>query len=164
MPSKKQDRPNVGYEAANQHDDPTTVLPADEMDKSNRSFWKKCAFYSCLVGFGFIVLGIVFAFIMEPLVESRIRANLPLVEGSKAFNGWKDPPVTPLLFLRLFNLTNEKEFLSGKNRIHYPDGSAFLKICFRRSETKAGRIGSLRLPRQDDQRTYQVSFAKRRRL
>ena len=112
MPSRHSSRQNVGYEAANQQDG--TVL-VEQMDKSNRSCCQKFAFYSCIGGFVFIALGIVFAFVMEPLVESRIRANLPLVEGSKAFNSWKDPPVTPLLFLRIFNLTNEKEFLAGKS-------------------------------------------------
>jgi hypothetical protein len=34
----------------------------------------------------------------------------------QAFLGWKDPPVTPLMKLFFFNLTNADEFLSGRER------------------------------------------------
>ena len=54
---------------------------------------------------------------MKPVIEKRILKELPLYEGGKAFAGWKNPPVNPILFLRLFNLTNEREFLSGKDLI-----------------------------------------------
>jgi hypothetical protein len=39
--------------------------------------------------------------------------------GRKKFynigNRWKDPPVSPILYVRIFNLTNEEAFLTGKN-------------------------------------------------
>ena len=51
---------------------------------------------------------------MRPIVENKILNSLPLVEDNTAvFNGFKNPPVTPVLFLRIFNLTNEKAFLAG---------------------------------------------------
>ncbi len=112
----------VNYAPANRDDPSTATILLDgnkaalePLDKSNRSLWQKLAFYSCLAGFGFIVLGVVFAFVMEPLVKSRIRADLPLVDGTKAFEGWKTPPVTPLLFVRFFNLTNEPDFMAGES-------------------------------------------------
>ena len=51
---------------------------------------------------------------MKPVIEGKIRQALPLIEGSRAFNGWKYPPVNPIVFMRFFNLTNEAAFLSGK--------------------------------------------------
>jgi hypothetical protein len=37
-----------------------------------------------------------------------------LKNGSEFFSRWKDPPVSPILFVRIFNLTNEEAFLRGK--------------------------------------------------
>ena len=53
---------------------------------------------------------------MKPIVESQILANLPLVEGSEVFQKWKDPPVQPILFHYVFNLTNKEAFLQGKEK------------------------------------------------
>ncbi len=50
---------------------------------------------------------------MKPVIEGRIRRNLALDDGGEAFNKWKEPPVTPVLFYYVFNLTNEEEFLAG---------------------------------------------------
>ena len=50
---------------------------------------------------------------MKPVVKSQILQNLPLIEGSKVHQGWKDPPVKPVLYFYVFNLTNKEEFLSG---------------------------------------------------
>ena len=35
----------------------------------------------------------------------------------QAFHGWKDPPVTPILKIYFFNLTNSVEFLNGAKPI-----------------------------------------------
>lgn len=51
---------------------------------------------------------------MKPFVQNKILEKLPLAEGEDVYNGWKDPPINPVLFLRVFNLTNEEEFLAGK--------------------------------------------------
>jgi hypothetical protein len=50
---------------------------------------------------------------MKPFVESKILENLPLRDGSEAYKGWKDPPVTPVVSYRFFNLTNQEAFLKG---------------------------------------------------
>ena len=53
-------------------------------------------------------------FVMPKFVEHKIYTNLPLQEGQEAFEGWKNPPVTPQSNIYVFNLTNEKAFLNGK--------------------------------------------------
>ena len=56
------------------------------------------------------------AFFMKPLVEEKILENLPLRPGSQTFQLWKEPPVTPVLFLRIFNLTNKDAFMQGTSQ------------------------------------------------
>ena len=51
---------------------------------------------------------------MKPVVEKQILQNLPLIEGSQMYHGWKEPPVNPVLYFYVFNLTNKDDFLSGK--------------------------------------------------
>ena len=51
---------------------------------------------------------------MPKFVEHKIYTNLPLQEGQEAYEGWKNPPVTPQSNVYVFNLTNEKAFLNGK--------------------------------------------------
>ena len=53
---------------------------------------------------------------MKPFVQNKILEKLPLAEGEDVYLGWKDPPINPVLFLRLFNLTNEREFLAGREK------------------------------------------------
>ena len=55
-------------------------------------------------------------FLIKPFVESQILENLVLRNGSEIFNRWKDPPVTPILYVRIFNLTNEDAFMTGSWR------------------------------------------------
>jgi len=50
---------------------------------------------------------------MKPFVEDKILDNLPIREGSEVYKGWKDPPVTPVVSFRVFNLTNLDAFLKG---------------------------------------------------
>ena len=56
------------------------------------------------------------AFAMKPIVEQKILEKFPLEEGSQMFIGWKEPPATPISFIMIFNLTNEEEFLQGKDK------------------------------------------------
>ena len=50
---------------------------------------------------------------MKPFVEDKILENLPIRDGSEAYKGWKDPPVTPVVSFRFFNLTNQLDFMTG---------------------------------------------------
>ena len=56
-------------------------------------------------------------FLIKPFVVSQILTNFVLKNGSVIFDRWKDPPVTPILYVRIFNLTNEEAFLSGEKHI-----------------------------------------------
>ncbi|XP_023331176.1 scavenger receptor class B member 1 [Eurytemora carolleeae] len=85
--------------------------------KPGRSCCEKIALSSCLFGFVFIVGGVISALLMRPYVHNQIEENLVLAENGKAFHGWKDPPVTPILKIYFFNLTNSVEFLNGAKPI-----------------------------------------------
>ena len=50
---------------------------------------------------------------MRPLIEGIILKKLPITEGSTVFTVWKTPPVSPVMYFRAFNLTNEDAFLRG---------------------------------------------------
>jgi len=83
------------------------------LDKSERACCEKCALSGCVIGFIFILGGIISAFIVKPLINNKIIDNLVLMDGEKAFLGWKDPPVNPVMKVFFFNLTNEEAFLQG---------------------------------------------------
>ena len=51
---------------------------------------------------------------MRPLIEGIILKKLPIAEGSTVFTAWKTPPVSPVMYFRAFNLTNEDAFLRGR--------------------------------------------------
>ena len=53
-------------------------------------------------------------FVMPQFVENKIYSKLVFEEGQEAFEKWKNPPVTPLTKIYVFNLTNEIQFLNGK--------------------------------------------------
>ncbi len=42
-----------------------------------------------------------------------------------------EPPVTPVLYFRVFNLTNEEAFLAGKTKTHHLETFLWLKYFFK---------------------------------
>eukprot|EP00095_Tigriopus_kingsejongensis_P008733 maker-scaffold683_size112676-snap-gene-0.13 protein:Tk08733 transcript:maker-scaffold683_size112676-snap-gene-0.13-mRNA-1 annotation:"scavenger receptor class b member 1" len=77
---------------------------------------KKYAQIGCGIGF-LLLLGALLSLIyMEPYIQGQILKNLPLSQGSEAFEGWRNPPVHPIMYLFIFNLTNQDDFLSGKSK------------------------------------------------
>ena len=54
---------------------------------------------------------------LKPAIESIILSMLPIQEGTVVYENWIAPPVTPVLFMRVFNLTNERKFLMGKFKL-----------------------------------------------
>ena len=61
------------------------------------------------------VIFLSFSRIVMPMyVEYKIFSNLPLSEGQDAYESWKRPPVTPVMNLYIFNITNTEAFLNGK--------------------------------------------------
>ncbi len=81
---------------------------------------------------------------MGPVIENKIRKNLRLTPDAKvffkkyifnslnkisclgnvfllqSFPRYIEPPVTPVLYFRVFNLTNEEAFLAGRTKnLHF---------------------------------------------
>ena len=50
------------------------------------------------------------------MIEAIILTKLPITEGSTIFANWKTPPVSPVMYFRAFNLTNEEAFLRGEEK------------------------------------------------
>jgi len=86
------------------------------LQKDTRTNCEKCALYSAIVGLIFVLSAIICSFIMKPIVESQILVNLPIINGSETYRYWKDPPVHPSMFMYFFNLTNQQEFLAGREK------------------------------------------------
>jgi len=85
-------------------------------DKSARTCCEKCAISFCGLGFVILLGSLVAGFLLKPYVNSRIAGAMALADGEPAFLGWKDPPVTPIMKVFFFNLTNEKDLLEGRDR------------------------------------------------
>ena len=69
-----------------------------------------------MIGLILVVSAIIVAFIMKPIVNRKIEDEMVLFQGGKAFLGWKDPPVNPVMKVFFFNLTNEEAFISGREK------------------------------------------------
>jgi hypothetical protein len=61
-----------------------------------------------------IFLPIISGIALKPAIESIIEGVLPIREGSKVFASWRAPPISPVMFYYVFNLTNEERFLRGE--------------------------------------------------
>lgn len=112
--SKENGLANTKYQVAPQRE-PLEIFE-NRPKLPERTCCQKCALSSCLFGFVFIVGGIISALLMKPFVHHQIEDNMVLMDGGQAFLGWKDPPVTPLMKLFFFNLTNFEAFLGGRER------------------------------------------------
>ena len=86
------------------------------LDKADRTCCAKCALGGCVIGLILVVSAIIVAFIMKPIVNRKIEDEMVLFQGGKAFLGWKDPPVNPVMKVFFFNLTNEEAFISGREK------------------------------------------------
>lgn len=58
-------------------------------------------------------LAIVLVFWCTTIFEDAILSQLALKNGTQTFAWWKDPPVHPLLKVRVFNYTNLEEYQAG---------------------------------------------------
>ncbi|XP_059085878.1 scavenger receptor class B member 1-like [Tigriopus californicus] len=103
-----------------------TLAPPEEFTqeefqniKKPRRRSRKCqkyAYYSCGLGFLFIIGALISAIFLEEFLERQILDNMPLAEGSRTFQGFQRPPVRPRMYLYMFNLTNHEDFLAGKSK------------------------------------------------
>ena len=69
--------------------------------------------------------GFFSAIAMRPMIEAIILTKLPITEGSTIFANWKTPPVSPVMYFRAFNLTNEEAFLRGKEKVRLTSNKVF---------------------------------------
>ena len=69
-----------------------------------------------MVGLILVISAIIVAFVIKPLVNRKIVDEMVLFEGGKAFEGWKNPPVNPVMKVYFFNLTNKEAFLDGREK------------------------------------------------
>ncbi|KAG8226372.1 hypothetical protein J437_LFUL007730, partial [Ladona fulva] len=59
-----------------------------------------------------IVLGAVIAVFFAGWVKSFIHSEIVLRNGSHTFEWWRRPPVTPVMSIYIYNVTNADEFLN----------------------------------------------------
>jgi len=76
-----------------------------------------CAVLTLVFGVGSIVCGILVVFFFRDAVDSIIKSELPLRQGSQIAKVWAKPPITPYLKLYFFNVTNHEEFLNGSKPV-----------------------------------------------
>ena len=86
------------------------------LDKTKRAPCQRCALGGCVVGLILVISAIIVAFVIKPLVNRKIVDEMVLFEGGKAFEGWKNPPVNPVMKVYFFNLTNKEAFLDGREK------------------------------------------------
>ncbi|XP_061657830.1 lysosome membrane protein 2c [Syngnathoides biaculeatus] len=78
---------------------------------------KSCCIYgSGLFSFLFLILGIalVLSNAFSKLVESVVKKEIVLKNGTEAFDVWEDPPAPIYMQFYFFNLTNPLEVLDGQ--------------------------------------------------
>ncbi|KAL4234338.1 Scavenger receptor class B [Mactra antiquata] len=68
---------------------------------------------SCTVGWILAFIGIIMIPVMPVIIKKIVQNTVVIHEGGKVYDYWKDPPVPIYLQIYMFNLTNQKEFLSG---------------------------------------------------
>ena len=66
-------------------DDIYLLTPGDpeHPDKSDRTCCQKCAFGSCILGLLLVITGIVCAFVVKSVVNTKIVENFVLFEGGQ---------------------------------------------------------------------------------
>ena len=64
-----------------------------------------------------LFLGVWVYFRIPPFILTQIRKEFAVVENSAIYDIWLEPPVQPLMKLRVFNVTNLKAWLAGKDEV-----------------------------------------------
>lgn len=60
-----------------------------------------------------VVMGILVSMYFSQIIDSFIQKELELKPKSDIYEKWRKPPVTPIMNVYFFNLTNPREFLQG---------------------------------------------------
>ncbi len=77
----------------------------------------KCGLLSILFGLVFLIkalLCVIFSLPIQTFVELLMEKELALTQGTHMLRLWSDPPLTPILKVFIFNVTNPDEILAGK--------------------------------------------------
>ena len=77
----------------------------------------KCGLISILFGLVFLtkaLLCLIFYLPIQTFVELLMEKELALTRDTHMLRLWADPPLTPLLKVFIFNVTNPDEILAGK--------------------------------------------------
>ena len=69
------------------------------------------AFSLCL-----IILGVLVTFGFSALVKLVIDRQVALRPGGQSFGWWAKPPVTPMMTVYVYNVTNADEFLNNGSK------------------------------------------------
>ncbi|XP_014612664.1 PREDICTED: scavenger receptor class B member 1 [Polistes canadensis] len=73
-----------------------------------RRWWAAVA-----LGVLLIIIAAILAGIFPKLIEVIVNKQIALKDGGRTFGWWKAPPVTPLLHIYIYNVTNADEFLNN---------------------------------------------------
>jgi len=79
-----------------------------------RKYSLACIALSVFLGAFSLLAGILVVVYFRGYVEGIVRSEIPIVEGSRIAESWKDPPVKPLLKIYFFNITNPVIFQNPK--------------------------------------------------
>ncbi|XP_067000934.2 scavenger receptor class B member 1 [Anabrus simplex] len=73
----------------------------------------------------FLVILALTIFLLDPL-ERIIAWQTSVVDGTVVFKFWQKPPVTVLLSVYMFNVTNPQEFLEGREKLRLQEVGPFV--------------------------------------
>ncbi|XP_043498614.1 scavenger receptor class B member 1 [Polistes fuscatus] len=76
-----------------------------------RRWWAAVA-----LGVLLVIIAAILAGIFPKLIEVIVNKQIALKDGGRTFGWWKAPPVTPLLHIYIYNVTNADEFLNNGDK------------------------------------------------
>ncbi|XP_018567458.1 scavenger receptor class B member 1 isoform X2 [Anoplophora glabripennis] len=68
------------------------------------------------VSIGFLLFGIIVVIFFMSWVKLVINHEVTLRDGTQAFGWWAKPPVTPIIRIYIYNVTNADEFLNNGSK------------------------------------------------
>lgn len=94
----------------------TTIMKNENLSKQDRKrkYSLICLGISAFIGAFSLLAGILVVVYFRGYVEGLVRAEIPIVKGSRIAESWKAPPVKPLLKIYFFNITNAVIFQNPK--------------------------------------------------
>ncbi|XP_071786399.1 lysosome membrane protein 2-like [Asterias amurensis] len=72
-----------------------------------------CVYVIGVVGALLVVLGGALVVVVDIFIESTVKSDTILVEGTIAYDTWKETPTPVYMQYYMWNLTNREEFLNG---------------------------------------------------